>query len=112
MAPTTATTGTWTRTMTMRVDRRTRETMMRMNWMTSTTPSLLHPMKMKTMQTTTEPTTRGRTEVRTAGKTSISRRKIYSHEGCKCTQYASLSRDFKLPVNAYFLENCLYMAVC
>merc|ERR1719442_247798 len=89
--PTTATTGTWTRTMTgdiqypffqMQVDLRTRETMMKMNWTTSTTPSLLHPMKMKTMQTTTEPTTKGRTEVRTAGKTSMSRRKTYSHESC------------------------------
>merc|ERR1719195_1088324 len=88
--------------MTMRVDRKTRETMMKMNWTTSTTLSLLRPMKMKTMQTTTEPTTRGRTEVRTAGKTLMSRRKIYSHESCKCTQYASLSRDLKLPVNAYF----------
>ena len=86
----------------MRVDLRTREMMMRMNWTTSTTLSLLRPMKMKTMQTTTEPTTRGRTEVRTAGKTSMSRRKIYSHESCKCKQYASLSRDLKLPVNAYF----------
>ena len=66
-------------------------------------------MKMKTRQTTTEPTMKVKTEVRTAGKTSISRRKTYSHESCKCKQYASLSRDLKLPVNAYFFYRIVYI---